>query len=127
MAHRLSLLTALRIANGLGIVGAALFTLADVMDMLSVATVVAPVTLFMVGAGMASPFALTGSVSVNPRAIGAASGLYGAMQMGYGMLCTVVVEIWRPGAVYPVAAVLLGSAILGQIVMTLAARADRRV
>jgi hypothetical protein len=43
------------------------------------------------------------------------------------MLCTVVVETWNPGAVYPVAAVLLGSAILGQIVMTMAARADRRM
>jgi MFS transporter, DHA1 family, multidrug resistance protein len=104
-----------------------LFVLADVMNILSVATVVAPVTLFMVGAGMASPFALAGSVSVNPRAIGAASGLYGAIQMGSGMLCTVVVETWNPGAVYPVAAVLLGSAILGQIVMTMAAWADRRM
>ena len=85
--------------------------------MLTVATVVAPVSLFMVGAGMASPFALAGSVSVNPQMIGAASGLYGFIQMGYGMLCTVVVETWHPGAIYPVAAVLLGSALLGQTAM----------
>jgi DHA1 family bicyclomycin/chloramphenicol resistance-like MFS transporter len=127
LAERLPLLTALRIANGLGIAGASLFVLADAADGLSVVTVVAPVTLFMVGAGMASPFALAGSVSVNPRAIGAASGLYGFFQMGYGMLCTIVVESWHPGAVYPVAAVLLGSAILGQIAMMAAARAERRV
>jgi DHA1 family bicyclomycin/chloramphenicol resistance-like MFS transporter len=126
IAEKLSLRIALRIANGLGIVGAALFMLADVMDALTVFTVVAPVTLFMVGAGMASPFALTGAVSVNPGAIGAASGLYGFIQMGYGMLCTVVVETWSPGLVYPVATVLLGSAILGQIAISLAARAERR-
>ena len=42
---------------------------------------VGPVALFMVGAGMASPFAITGAVSVNPLAIGAASGLYGFVQM----------------------------------------------
>ena len=123
IAGRLPARTALRIANGLGILGAALFALADAADMLSVLTVVAPVSLFMVGAGMASPFALAGSVSVNPLAIGAASGLYGFVQMGYGMLCTVVVETWHPGAVYPVATVLLGSALLGQAALSAAARA----
>jgi DHA1 family bicyclomycin/chloramphenicol resistance-like MFS transporter len=83
IAGRVQLRTALRIANGLGILGASLFALADASGVLSVATVVAPVTLFMVGAGMASPFALAGSVSVNPHAIGAASGMYGFVQMGY--------------------------------------------
>jgi DHA1 family bicyclomycin/chloramphenicol resistance-like MFS transporter len=126
VAGRVSIPTALRIANGLGILGAALFALADAGDLLSVATVVGPVSLFMVGAGMASPFALAGSVSVNPQAIGAASGMYGFIQMGYGMLCTVVVETWHPGAVYPVATVLLGSALLGQAAMSMAVRAEHR-
>ncbi|MEA2740849.1 MAG: transporter, family, multidrug resistance protein [Acetobacteraceae bacterium] len=126
VAGRLPVQTALRIANGLGILGAALFALADAGGFLSVVTVVGPVSLFMVGAGMASPFALTGSVSVNPQMIGAASGLYGFVQMGYGMLCTVVVETWHPGAVYPVATVLLGSALLGQAAMSMATRAERR-
>ena len=85
-------------------------------------TVVASVATFMVGAGMASPFALAGSVSVNPQAIGAASGLYGFFQMGYGMLCTIVAGSWHPGAVYPVATILLGSALLGQVAMTVAGR-----
>ena len=126
VAGRLPVRKALRIANGLGILGAALFALADIQNVLSVTTVVAPVCLFMVGAGMASPFALAGSVSVNPQAIGAASGMYGFLQMGYGMLCTVVVETWHPGAVYPVATVLLGSALLGQGAMSLAVWAERR-
>ena len=126
LAGRIPVPRALRIANLTGIAGAALFALADATDMLSVATVVAPVTLFMVGAGMASPFALSGSVSVNPQAIGAASGLYGFFQMAYGMLCTVVVELWHPGAIYPVATVLLGSAITGQIAMAIAVRSERR-
>jgi len=124
MARRISLMAALRLANLLGIAGAALFALADAMDVLTVATVMMPMTLFMIGVGMASPFALAGAVSVNPSAIGAASGLYGFIQMGYGMLCTVVVEAWHPGAVYPVVAVLLVSALAGQVVMTLAAREE---
>lgn len=126
LAGRLAVRKALRIANGLGILGAALFALADAANVLSVATVVLPVSLFMVGAGMASPFALAGSVSVNPQAIGAASGMYGFIQMGYGMLCTIVVETWHPGAVYPVAAVLLGSALLGQTAMAVAIWAEPR-
>jgi DHA1 family bicyclomycin/chloramphenicol resistance-like MFS transporter len=125
-ANRLSRLVAmrrgLRLANLMTITGAGLFMLADLTGWLNVATVVAPVTLFMIGAGMASPFALAGSVSVNPQAIGAASGMYGFIQMSYGMICTIVVEIWRPGAIYPVAVVLLASAVLGQIALSLAAR-----
>jgi DHA1 family bicyclomycin/chloramphenicol resistance-like MFS transporter len=74
---------------------------------------------------MASPFAITGAVSVNPRAIGAASGLYGFVQMTYGVFCTVVVETWSPGAIYPVATALLGSALLGQVALSLAVSSGR--
>ena len=78
--------------------------------------------MFMMGAGIASPFALTGAVSVNPHAIGAASGLYGFVQMSYGALCTVVVESWNPGSVVTVGVVMLASAIAGQIALSLAMR-----
>jgi DHA1 family bicyclomycin/chloramphenicol resistance-like MFS transporter len=122
LAGRVPARVALRIANGVAIVAAVAFMVADLTDHLSVWTVIAPVTVFMVGAGMASPFAISGAVSVNPQAIGAASGLYGFMQMGYGMLCTIVVEVWRPGAVFPVAVVLLVSAVLGQVALATAAR-----
>ncbi|HET7884013.1 MAG TPA: multidrug effflux MFS transporter [Acetobacteraceae bacterium] len=122
LAGRIRTPTALRLANGLAIAGAAGFLLADLLGWLSVATVIGPVVLFMVGAGMASPFALSGAVSVNPHAIGAASGLYGFTQMAYGALCTVAVEVWRPGAVSTVAVVLFGSALLGQAALSLAVR-----
>ena len=111
----------------LGNRGAALFLLADLTAMLNVTTVIAPVVLFMVGAGMASPFALSGAVSVNPHAIGAASGLYGFTQMAYGALCTVIVEIWRPGSVLTVAVVLLGSALLGQLALSFAVQRLRAI
>jgi MFS transporter, DHA1 family, multidrug resistance protein len=122
VAGRIRTQVALRLANSFAIAGAALFMLADLTGFLSVATVIAPVVLFMIGAGMASPFALAGAVSVNPHAIGAASGLYGFTQMAYGALCTVIVETWRPGSVLTVAVVLLGSAILGQAALSLAVR-----
>jgi len=38
------------------------------------------------------------------------------------VFCTVVVETWSPGAVYPVATVLLGSAVLGQAALAAAVK-----
>ena len=125
VAGRIRVQAALRLANSVAIVGAALFMLAAVFGVLSVATVIAPVVVFMIGAGMASPFALAGAVSVNPHAIGAASGLYGFTQMAYGAFCTVIVEVWRPGSVFTVAVVLLGSALAGQVALSFAAQASR--
>jgi MFS transporter, DHA1 family, multidrug resistance protein len=122
VAGRITNRTAMRIANALAILGAALFTLADLSGWVTVASMVGPVALFMVGAGMASPFALAGSVSVNPQAIGAASGMYGFVQMAYGMICTLIVEAWSPGAIYPVATVLLTSAVVGQLAMSVASQ-----
>lgn len=121
VSRKVSLRTGLLIANVIGVVGATAFMLADVTGWLTVPIVVGTITFFMIGAGMASPFALAGSVSANPLAIGAASGMYGFVQMGYGMLCTVVVESWHPGAVYPVATILLVSS-LGGTAITLVAR-----
>ncbi len=122
LAGRVRVRLALRIANGFAIAGAACFMLAALTGWLSVATVIAPVVVFMIGAGMASPFALSGAVSVNPLAIGAASGLYGFTQMAYGALCTIIIEVWHPGSVFAVAAVLLISALVGQAALSLAVR-----
>jgi MFS transporter, DHA1 family, multidrug resistance protein len=119
LAGRIRAQAALRIANSIAIAGAACFMVAHLSGWLNVVTVIAPIVVFMVGAGMASPFALTGAVSVNPHAIGAASGLYGFTQMAYGALCTVIIEVWRPGSVFPVAVVLLVSALLGQAALWL--------
>jgi len=122
LAGKIRTPNALRIANSIAIVGSACFMLAYLVGWLNVVSVIAPVVLFMVGAGMASPFALSGAVSVNPHTIGAASGLYGFTQMAYGALCTVVVEVWRPGSVFTVAVVLFGSALLGQAALSFAVR-----
>jgi DHA1 family bicyclomycin/chloramphenicol resistance-like MFS transporter len=122
IAGRIGHGVALRVANGVAIAGAACFMLTDLTGWVNVVTIIAPIVVFMVGAGMASPFALSGAVSVNPHAIGAASGLYGFTQMTYGALCTVAVEVWHPGSVFTVAVILLGSALLGQVALSLAVR-----
>ena len=123
LAGRVRMEWVLRGANLLAIAAAAGFLLAWATGVLNVATVVGSVGLFMMGAGIASPFALTGAISVNPSAIGAASGLYGAVQMLYGALCTVIVASWNPGSVLTVGVVMLGSAVLGQVALSAAVRA----
>lgn len=125
LAGRVRMERVLRGANLLAIAAAAGFLLAWATGVLNVATVVGSVGLFMMGAGIASPFALTSAISVNPSAIGAASGLYGAVQMLYGALCTVIVASWAPGSVPTVGAVMLGSAVLGQVALAAAVRARR--
>ncbi len=123
LAGRVRMERVLRGANLLAIAAASGFLLAWATGVLNVATVVGSVGLFMMGAGIASPFALTSAISVNPNAIGAASGLYGAVQMLYGALCTVIVASWAPGSVPTVGVVMLGSAVLGQVALAAAVRA----
>ncbi len=125
LSKLVSLKTGLRIANGLAIAGACCFMAAYLTDRLSVTTVVGSMTLFTAGSGMASPFTIAGAVSANPQAIGAASGLYGFFQMGYGMLCTIAVASWNPGTVFPVATILLGSTLTSFLVLNLTGRRAR--
>ena len=114
---------ALRIANSLAITGATVFALADAC-----------------GLALRGDYGRTGrrcswsapawrarspsrapSASIRGRS-GPHPGLYGFVQMGYGVFCTVVVETWHPGAVFPVATVLLGSALVGQVALSIAVR-----
>lgn len=94
--------------------GASLLLLADLSGMLSVATVVGPMMIVSAAAGFGGPMSVAGAVSADPRAVGAASGLYGCMQMVFGALCSIAVSLWHSDSVLPVAAVLLASAIAGQ-------------
>ncbi|WP_137181184.1 multidrug effflux MFS transporter [Roseomonas sp. AR75] len=77
----------------IGGAGAAVFLGAALAGALSVPLVVAPMMLFTFGAGMASPAALGEALSVNPRAAGSASGLYGFAQMAIGALCAALAGI----------------------------------
>ena len=122
LAGRMRMDLVLRLANLIAIAAAAWFLAAWFTGTFNLVSVVGSVGLFMVGAGIASPFALTSAVSVNPQTIGAASGLYGFVQMIYGAICTVLVETIAPGSVITVGAVMLGSALLGQAAVSVALR-----
>jgi MFS transporter, DHA1 family, multidrug resistance protein len=109
-------------ADGVAVLGAATFFLAAVSGHLTVGAVVAAMMIVSIGAGAASPLAVTGAISTTPDAIGAASGLYGFIQMSFGAACTAIVGFWPGQAALAASAVLLLAMLLGQIALTYATR-----
>jgi DHA1 family bicyclomycin/chloramphenicol resistance-like MFS transporter len=107
----------LRAAISVSGIGALCLFAVTVTGHLSVASVLACMFVFMLGAGTASPLALTSAISTQPGIVGAASGLYGFTQMAYGALCTLIVSIWHESAALPAALVLVGSALLAQVAL----------
>ena len=73
-----------RATSAIAVLGAALFFGAAVSAVLSLATVLLPMMLFSVGVGASEPVAITSAISTDPKMIGAASGLYGFMQVANG-------------------------------------------
>jgi DHA1 family bicyclomycin/chloramphenicol resistance-like MFS transporter len=82
--------------------------------MLDVAAVLGPMILFSIGIGAASPVAITTAISTDARMIGAASGLYGFVQMANGALCTLAVGYFPVNPAVSAASVLLAGTLLGQ-------------
>ncbi len=76
---------------------------------------------YCVGAGLCSPAVSTLSISVDPRLIGSAAGLYGFTQMTIGALCTTLAGLGRDPAL-AAAAVLVGAALLAQASFRVALR-----
>ncbi|MBO9357598.1 Bcr/CflA family efflux MFS transporter [Bordetella petrii] len=89
-----------------------------------VASIIVTMFFFTLGAGVAGPTALSLAVSVNPAVIGSASGLYGAVQMAVGALCTALAGLGSSPA-WSTALVLSGAGLLGQFSFWVAGR--RRV
>jgi DHA1 family bicyclomycin/chloramphenicol resistance-like MFS transporter len=85
------------------------------------ATIVAIMIVYCVGAGVCSPAVSTLSISVDPRLIGSAAGLYGFLQMAVGATCTTLAGLGHDPAI-AASAVLVGAALLAQIVFRVALR-----
>jgi DHA1 family bicyclomycin/chloramphenicol resistance-like MFS transporter len=92
---------------------------------LSILSVIGPMFFFAMGAGVASPAALTQAISVNPLVIGSASGLYGFSQMGVGAICTALVGTGSNPAL-SAAIVLVSAGVIGQIAFWIALHHGRR-
>jgi DHA1 family bicyclomycin/chloramphenicol resistance-like MFS transporter len=76
------------LSNLLSVAASVFLLIVVLLGHLSAPLVVGPMFVFALGVGVASPGALSQAISVNPRVIGSASGLYGFSQMGVGAVCT---------------------------------------
>ena len=90
----------------------------------SVAWIVGLVSLFAVGAGLASPAAMSRALGVDAHLVGSAAGLYGFGQMAVGALCTYAVGFGRDPAL-AAAVVLSTAALLGLVAFSLGMAARR--
>ncbi|GGC89124.1 multidrug effflux MFS transporter [Chelatococcus reniformis] len=111
-------------ANALSAIAALVLLASVVSGHLSVGLTIASMFVFTLGGGTASPAALTEAVSVDPRIIGSASGLYGFIQMAVGGLCTALVGLGTDPAL-SAAVVLAGAGIVAQLSFWGAARYQR--
>jgi len=89
------------------------------------ATIEGLMIVYCVGAGLCSPAASTLSISVDPRLIGSAAGLYGFMQMTIGAACTTLAG-WGHDPAVAATAVLVGAALLAQGAFRIARRTPAR-
>lgn len=110
-------------ASGAAVLAA--FTLLGIVlgGTISVPLILGPMFVFTMGVGLASPMALTKAVSVNPKVIGSAAGLYGFAQMAVGALCTMLAGLGRDPAL-AAASVLAAAGVIGQAAFWMAARSE---
>ncbi|WP_421998321.1 multidrug effflux MFS transporter [Reyranella sp.] len=108
-------------ANLVSVAASFAFLAAVLSGHLTVLLAIAPMFVFGMGAGIASPAALTQAISVNPEVIGSASGLYGFSQMGVGAICTALVGTGQDPAL-TAAIILVGAGVIGQAAFWLALR-----
>ena len=118
---RVSLKRLLIGANVMSVAAAFVLLGGVVTGNLSVALIVGSMFVFTLGVGTAAPAALTQAISVNPRVIGSASGLYGCAQMVVGAICTALAGIGGDPAL-AASLVLAASGVVAQVSFWIALR-----
>jgi DHA1 family bicyclomycin/chloramphenicol resistance-like MFS transporter len=126
MAARVSITRVLVWANLVSVLGAFVFLAMVLSGHLSVLWTILPMFVFTLGAGIASPAALTQAISVDPQVTGSASGLYGFVQMAVGAICTALAGLGHDPAL-AAALVLAGAGIVSQAGFWVALRPAARV
>ncbi len=110
------------LAGNLASIVAAIAMLAALLALRpGVASIEGLMIVYCIGAGVCSPAVSTLSISVDPRLIGSAAGLYGFLQMTIGAACTTLAGIGHDPAV-AAGTVLVGAALLAQASFRIAMR-----
>jgi DHA1 family bicyclomycin/chloramphenicol resistance-like MFS transporter len=78
---------------------------------------------FTCGCGMTSPAALAKAMSVNPRLVGSAAGLYGFTQMAIGAACTALSAAGQDPALSALIVMVVAMAV-SQVAFSVALRSD---
>ncbi len=78
----------IQIGNALGFLGVGIFLALAFVPVLHPAAIFLPCFVMAMGNGFLLPNAVAGAVSVDPTAAGAASGVVGFLQMGFGALAS---------------------------------------
>ncbi|MCW0180727.1 multidrug effflux MFS transporter [Zavarzinia sp.] len=124
LASRVAPRRMLSFGNGLSLLAAALLLGLVLAGQITVPLLVGLMFCFTFGMGVASPAAMTQAISVDPRAVASASGLYGFVQMAIGALCSVLAGVGA-SPVLAAALVLTVAGIVAQASFRLADRAGR--
>ena len=123
LIRRVPITRLLIIGNGMSVVSGFCMLALVLSGHLSVFGIFGLMFPFALGAGMASPAALTKALSIDAKRVGSASGLYGFSQMLVGAICTTVVGLGQ-GTALAAACVLTVAAVLGQIGFWIGLRAE---
>jgi DHA1 family bicyclomycin/chloramphenicol resistance-like MFS transporter len=115
----------LRIGNALSFASAVVLLAVILTGHLSVLNAIGIMLFFTCGCGMTSPAALAKAVSVDPRLVGSAAGLYGCSQMGIGALCTALAAVGGDPARAAVTVMVVATG-LSQFAFTIALRNEQR-
>lgn len=114
----------LRIGNTVSLASGLVLLAIVLAGRLTVANTIALMLVFTCGCGLTSPAALAQAVSVDPRRIGSAAGLYGCTQMAIGAACTALAALGGDPARSAVIVMVVASA-LAQVAFTVALRSER--
>jgi DHA1 family bicyclomycin/chloramphenicol resistance-like MFS transporter len=122
---RLGLARMLRLGLLVSTAGAVLGVAGQALLPLSLLVFYLPMTVVALGNGVSQPNAVTAAISVKPQLAGTASGLVGALQMGFGALMTLVTGALETGSGLPTAATMAACAIGAQLALRQANRAQQ--
>lgn len=109
--------------NAISVASALALLLLVLAGQMSVLYTVACMFLFALGAGAASPAALSKALGVETTLVGSAAGLYGFTQMAVGAVCTMLAGMGSNPSLTS-ACILTAAALLGQLSFWGAARWD---
>ena len=105
----------IRIGTVTSLTGAVAMMAAAQLGPPTIATVVGPMVLFMIGVGFTLPNAMAGAMQPFPHMAGTASALLGFSQMSLAALVGMAVGHWTDGTAVPMATALIAAALTATV------------